>query len=66
MMVDQDLAVLESFVPFCPKCGQECEPKELRRALDADKWKKIVIESIYYCPKCDNYWSDGLVEKGYK
>ena len=65
-MVEEDLAVLEHFVPFCPKCGNECEQKELRRALDADSWKKIVIETIFYCKRCDNYWSDGLVEKGYK
>jgi hypothetical protein len=65
-MADDDQAVLEHYVPFCPKCGIECEQKELRRALDADNWKKIVIETIFYCKKCDNYWSDGLVEKGYK
>jgi hypothetical protein len=65
-MVDEDQLVLDHFVPFCPKCGTECESKELRRALDTDKWKKIVIETIYYCRKCDNYWSEGLVEKGYK
>ncbi len=65
-MADEDLAVLEHFVPFCPKCGNECEQKELRRALDAEKWQKIVIETIFYCKSCDNYWSDGLVEKGYK
>jgi NADH pyrophosphatase NudC (nudix superfamily) len=66
VMADDDLAVLERYVPFCPKCGNECEQKELRRALDADSWKKIVIETIFYCKRCDNYWSDGLVEKGYK
>ena len=65
-MADEDQAVLEHFIPFCPKCGNECEHKDLRRALDADKWKKIVIETIYYCKSCDNYWSDGLIEKGYK
>jgi hypothetical protein len=57
---------LEQFVAFCPKCGNECEPKELRKPLDADKWKKIVIETIYYCKGCDNYWSEGLLEKGYR
>jgi hypothetical protein len=64
-MVDEDAAVLEQFVPFCPKCGHECDPKELRRTLDADG-KKIIIETIYYCKSCDNYWSEGLLEKGYK
>ncbi|MDD1741795.1 MAG: hypothetical protein LUQ47_00530 [Methanotrichaceae archaeon] len=64
-MVDEDQAVLDRFVPFCPKCGTECEPKELRRALDLEKWKKIVIETIYYCRKCDNYWGDGLVDRSY-
>jgi hypothetical protein len=44
----------------------ECEAKELRKALDAETWQKIVIETIYYCRRCDNYWGEGLVEKGYK
>ncbi|WP_348528953.1 hypothetical protein [Methanothrix sp.] len=44
-MADEDQAVLEHFIPFCPKCGNECENKDLRRALDADNWKKIVIET---------------------
>ena len=35
-MADEDMAVLEHYVPHCPKCGNECEQKELRRALDAD------------------------------
>mgnify|MGYP000005417058 FL=1 len=65
-MVEEDAAILEQFVAFCPKCGHECEPKELRKPLDADKWKKIVIETIYYCKGCDNYWSEGLLEKGYR
>lgn len=63
--MDADQAVLEKFLAFCPKCGNECEPKELRRALDTESWKKIIIETIYYCPRCDNYWSEGLAEKGY-
>jgi hypothetical protein len=65
-VLDEDQAVLDSYVPFCPKCGNECEGKELRRALDSKSWKKIVIETIYYCKNCDNYWSEGLVEKSYK
>lgn len=65
-MPNDDQAVLEQFISFCPKCGNECEPKELRRALDVERWQKIVIETIFYCPKCDNYWSEGLIEKGYK
>lgn len=64
--LEEDQSVLDQFVPFCPKCGNECLPKELRRALDAQSWKKIIVETIYYCPRCDNYWSEGLVEKGYK
>ena len=66
IMTDEDHAVLEHYVPFCPKCGNECEQKELRRALDTENWKKIIIETIFYCKRCDNYWSDGLVVKGYK
>jgi C4-type Zn-finger protein len=66
IMIDEDHAVLEHYVPFCPKCGNECDQKELRRALDTENWKKIIIETIFYCKKCDNYWSDGLVVKGYK
>ncbi len=64
--MEEEQSVLDQFVPFCPKCGNECWPKELRRALDSHSWKKIIVETIYYCPKCDNYWSEGLVEKGYK
>ena len=66
MVDDNDVVLEEQFVPFCHKCGTECEPRELRRALDSDNWKKIVVEAIYYCPRCDNYWSEGLVEKGYQ
>ena len=65
-MPNDDQAVLEQFIAFCPKCGNECESKELRRALDVERWQKIIIETIFYCRKCDNYWSEGLIEKGYK
>ena len=64
--MDDDDALLEEFVPFCPRCGTECEARELRRALDPKNWEKVLVETIYYCPKCDNYWSEGLLEKGYK
>ena len=48
-------AVIEN----CAKCHDGT-------GADSDNWKKIVVEAIYYCPKCDNYWSEGLLEKGYK
>jgi hypothetical protein len=63
---DNDVVLEAQFLPFCPKCGTECEARELRRPLDSTNWKKVVVEAIYYCPKCDNYWGEGLVEKGYK
>lgn len=64
--MDNDDALLDTFIPFCPRCGTECEVRELKRPLDSETWGRIVFEVIYYCPKCDNYWSEGLLEKGYK